>query len=481
MPAMASPSAEVLKNEANQLFSSGQFPDAIEIYTKAFEAASNDKALKAICLGNRAFAHFKLENYGSAVADATAAIELDEKYAKAYYRRGAAKFALGKYKEALRDFRKVCVLFPKDKQARSKYLSCQKEVKRIAFEAAIASEYSSPPSELIDINSIEIEDDYDGPHLPSPINRDFCLQLMDHLKNQKRLHLKYVYQILLAVLQDLKKRETLVYVTVPANEHITVCGDVHGQFYDFLNIFSLNGYPSESNPYLFNGDFVDRGSFSLEVVVALFAWKALYPNHVHLARGNHETKAMNKIYGFQAEVKAKYNDTLYELFSELFCWLPLAHCLNNKVFVCHGGLFSKDGVRLNEIAKVNRVKEPDDTGLMSELLWSDPQPLPGRAPSKRGVALSFGPDVTEEFLKANHLELVIRSHEVKPNGYEVAHNGKCVTVFSAPNYCDQMGNKGAFVRFDSQMKPVYTTFDAVPHPKIPPMAYHPGLPGLGFF
>jgi serine/threonine-protein phosphatase 5 len=58
---------------------------------------------------------------------------------------------------------------------------------------------------------------------------------------------------------------------------ITVCGDTHGQFFDVLRIFDLNGRPSASNPYVFNGDFVDRGSFSFEVVFTFLAYKVAYP------------------------------------------------------------------------------------------------------------------------------------------------------------------------------------------------------------
>jgi len=113
---------------------------------------------------------------------------------------------------------------------------------------------------------------------------------------------------------------------------------------------------------LFNGDFVDRGSFSVEIMITLLAWKILLPDHFHMARGNHETRNLNKIYGFQGEVKKKYDDDVYECFCELFCALPLGHILNKKVLVVHGGLFSKDGIKLDEIKKINRFREPPEQG-----------------------------------------------------------------------------------------------------------------------
>ncbi len=104
-------------------------------------------------------------------------------------------------------------------------------------------------------------------------------------------------------------------------------------------------------------------------------------------------------------------------------------------------------------------------------LHLDPQPQLGRSPSKRGVGFSFGPDITSAFLQANGLTLLIRSHEVKEAGYVVEHDGKCITIFSAPNYCDQMGNMGAFVRFQGSITPAFTQFVASPHPNVPPMRY----------
>ncbi|PPD92808.1 hypothetical protein GOBAR_DD10240 [Gossypium barbadense] len=203
-----------------------------------------------------------------------------------------------------------------------------------------------------------------------------------------------------------------------------------------------------------------------------FAASNLIISAIYLARGNHESRSMNKIYGFEGEVRSKLSEKFVELFAEVFCCLPLAHVINQKVFVVHGGLFSVDGVKLSDIKAVDRFCEPPEEGLMCELLWSDPQPFPGRGPSKRGVGLSFGADVTRKFLQDNNLDLIVRSHEVKDEGYEIEHDGKLITIFSAPNYCDQMGNKGAYIQFEApDLKPNIVTFSAVPHPDVKPMAY----------
>mmetsp|Transcript_17413 Transcript_17413/g.51538 ORF Transcript_17413/g.51538 Transcript_17413/m.51538 type:complete len:302 (-) Transcript_17413:59-964(-) len=294
--------------------------------------------------------------------------------------------------------------------------------------------------------------------------------MMERFRDQKLIHKKYVLQILLKVKELLDAECSLVDLAIPDEGHYTVCGDVHGQFYDLLHIFEINGRPSATNPYVFNGDFVDRGSFSLEVVTTLFALKASGAA-IHLNRGNHETKNMSKIYGFEGEVRYKHDATVLALFHECFQGLPLACVIEKKVFVTHGGLSSDDGVTLDDVRAVDRGREPPDAGLMCDLLWSDPQAADGRSPSKRGVGLSFGPDVTKRFLEKNDLSLVVRSHEVRDQGYELEHGGLLVTVFSAPNYCDAMGNKGAFLHLDKGLEPKFTTYDAVPHPPVRPMAY----------
>uniref|UniRef100_A0A4W5RQM1 Serine/threonine-protein phosphatase n=1 Tax=Hucho hucho TaxID=62062 RepID=A0A4W5RQM1_9TELE len=385
----------------------------------------------AIYFSNRSLAYLRTECYGYALADATKCLEIDKNYIKGYYRRATSNMALGKFKAALKDYETVVRVRPNDKDAKMKYQECNKIVKQKAFERAIA--------ELL-----------------------FMKEMMECFKDQKKLHRKCAYQILIQVKELLSKLPSLIEITVKETEKMTICGDTHGQFYDLLNIFELNGLPSETNPYLFNGDFVDRGSFSLEVILTLFGFKLLLPDSFYLLRGNHETDNMNQMYGFEGEVKAKYTAQMFTLFSEVFQWLPLAQCINGKVLVMHGGLFSEDGVMLDDLRKIDRNRQPPDSGPMCDLLWSDPQPQNGRSVSKRGVSCQFGPDVTERFLDQNKLDYIIRSHEVKAEGYEVTHSGKCITVFSAPNYCDQMANKGAYIHLrGSDLKPEFHQFTAV--------------------
>uniref|UniRef100_A0AAR2L070 Serine/threonine-protein phosphatase n=1 Tax=Pygocentrus nattereri TaxID=42514 RepID=A0AAR2L070_PYGNA len=450
--------AEKLKEKANNYFKEKDYENAIKYYTEALDLNPSN----AIYYSNRSLAYLRTECYGYALADATRALEIDKNYIKGYYRRATSNMALGKFKAALKDYETVVRVRPNDKDAKMKYQECNKIVKQKAFERAIASdELKRSVVDSLDIENMTIEDEYAGPKLEDgKVTLKFMKELMDWFKDQKKLHRKCAYQV--------------------RSKKITICGDTHGQYYDLLNIFELNGLPSPTNPYLFNGDFVDRGSFSVEVILTLFGFKLLYPDYFHLLRGNHETDNMNQMYGFEGEVKAKYTAQMFQLFSEVFQWLPLAQCINSKVLVMHGGLFSEDGVTLDDLRKIDRNRQPPDSGPMCDLLWSDPQPQNGRSISKRGVSCQFGPDVTQRFLEQNKLQYIVRSHEVKAEGYEVTHSGKCITVFSAPNYCDQMGNKGAYIHLrGSDLKPEFHQFTAVPHPNVKPMAYANSLLQLG--
>lgn len=395
----------------------GGFEKALDMYSEAI-FCKVPKKQKAVYYANRAFVNIKLENYAIALfgknfecysylyIDANESIGCDASYSKGYYRRGSANIALNHLADAIKDFKKVCQLEPQNKDARDKFATTLKEHKEREFAKCIGKDDEKI---VVKLEDIVVEPSYSGPKLESAedINGEWVVKLMDYMQGQKVLHKKYATMILLRCREIFEKDQSLVHINVPEDHEVTVCGDIHGQFYDLLNIFKINGNPSEINPYLFNGDFIDRGSFSVEVVITLLAWKAAYPRHMFMSRGNHESKNLNKLYGFEGEVKKKYDVKMYDLFSELFCYLPIAHCINKKILVVHGGLFAKDGVKLEDIAKFNRVREPADEGIMCECLWSDPTDLNGRHPSKRGVGVQFGPDVAERFLNENGLSKLL--------------------------------------------------------------------------
>jgi serine/threonine-protein phosphatase 5 len=234
--------AEKYKNEGNQAFKDQHFVLAIENYTKAIEYNPTEAAL----YGNRSFA----------LADANKAIELDVRYIKGYYRRASSNLALGKFKLALKDYEFVVKVCPNDKDALSKLTECQKIVKRIAFEKAIAvDEHKKSAFDMVDIESmrrIEVENDYVGPKLDEnhKVNQKFVEDLIQHYRDQKLLHRKHAYEILFQIYEYFKQQPSLIDVDVEPESKFTICGDIHGQYYDLLNIFKINGMPSEKNPYV---------------------------------------------------------------------------------------------------------------------------------------------------------------------------------------------------------------------------------------
>jgi len=461
--------AVALKNKGNDAFRNQNWPAALEFYSKAIDAYDKDPSFYT----NRAQAHIKLEAYGYAVQDADKALALDSNNVKAYYRRASANTAILKHREALRDWKLVIRKAPGDATAKLRMAECEKIIKRDAFLKAIEVEDAPSVAEGLDIENMIVDSSYDGAKLGNEMTLEFIEDMIERFKNGKKIAKKYAFQIILAVMDISKKEPTMIEHDVEEGTEITVCGDTHGQFFDLMNIFKLAGKPSEKNSFLFNGDFVDRGSWSTEIALLLYAYKWLYPTKFFLNRGNHETDDMNRMYGFEGECRAKYTERIFKLFSESFSMLPLATLIGKKYFVLHGGLFSDDKVTLDDVRKLDRFKQrqPGQSGLMMEMLWTDPQTAPGRGPSKRGVGLQFGPDITKRFCENNGLEAIIRSHEVRMEGYEVEHDGRCITVFSAPNYCDSTSNKGAFIKIGPEYKLNFTKFDAVPHPDIKPMAY----------
>jgi serine/threonine-protein phosphatase 5 len=176
-----------LKVQANDFLTAGRYLEAIRLYSEALEYTPTN----AIVLSNRSQAFLKVENYGLAIVDADAAILADPRYAKGYYRRASANFALNKFKTARKDFRQVCKLKPKDRDARAKLAECEKAVIEERFALAIMSVHSEPLSSTFDPNTITMDVAYEGPHpLPEGISND--MEAEEAIFNPGKLPMDFV-------------------------------------------------------------------------------------------------------------------------------------------------------------------------------------------------------------------------------------------------------------------------------------------------
>jgi serine/threonine-protein phosphatase PP1 catalytic subunit len=238
---------------------------------------------------------------------------------------------------------------------------------------------------------------------------------------------------------------------------VLVCGDIHGQFHDLQTIFKKFGkVPTTS--YLFLGDYVDRGDHSLEVISLLFALKVKHPFHLFLLRGNHECSLVNENYGFKKECERRYGkdqgNQAWLMVNSVFQWMPLSAVIEDKILCLHGGL-SPDLQTLAQLKQIRRqeIYNIPESGLVCDLTWSDPDKLAEAwSPSDRGVSYLFNCEVVEAFCKKNNLDLICRAHQLVDEGYEFFCNRKLITVFSAPNYCGNSGNRGAVLKVDGGMK-----------------------------
>ncbi|XP_010875508.2 serine/threonine-protein phosphatase with EF-hands 2 isoform X2 [Esox lucius] len=416
--------------------------------------------------------------------------------------------------------------------------------------------------------NIEVPEIYSGPHMNFPLTADQVTALVEAFRNKRQLHSRYVLQILLETWKLLRLLPNISRISTCHSKEITICGDLHGQLEDLLLIFYKNGMPSLERPYVFNGDFVDRGKDSMEILLILFAFLLVYPNDVHLNRGNHEDHIVNLRYGFTKEVLGKYQmhgKRILKLLQMIFSWLPLATVIDQKVLILHGGI--SNTTDLCDIARVDRhkyvsaLKPPkkrayhpvaqssvesevddnlsstknnqrrasfglrdcfhsrslqdlssrvprtteqekevqrrqsifirggfsqsqkelnyapassesqgttntadtsvEDWGQILDLLWSDPMPNNGCMPNEvRGGGCYWGPDVTQDFLSRHNMQLIIRSHECKQEGYEFCHNRRVLTLFSASNYYEVGSNRGAYVKLGPDLVPYLIQYQA---------------------
>ncbi len=240
------------------------------------------------------------------------------------------------------------------------------------------------------------------------------------------------------------------------NSHMTVVGDIHGQFYTLMHIFATNGFPTPATPYIFSGDMIDSGDHSFKLLLSLMMIKLSCPTCIHFIRGNHEVKSFFSK-RVEKEIKNMYgapsglNNDLIEIINQLFLdtvrELPIAAVLHGtkcRVLVLHGGIATND-LTLEHIMNIRRGRDPEYDSLFENLLWADPHNDQGMKQGERGQL--FGPNVTQAFLERNDLCLMIRGHTYEKTGYSIEHDNKVITLYSSPKY----RHKGATLQINSDI------------------------------
>ncbi|CAD5214185.1 unnamed protein product [Bursaphelenchus okinawaensis] len=293
---------------------------------------------------------------------------------------------------------------------------------------------------------------------PAELDELTCNILLTGQKNIKlTVDEKMLTRLCVTACEVFNSQEMMIEINGPVN----VCGDLHGQFGDLLRLFDKCGFPPESN-YLFLGDYVDRGPLSLETISLLFCYKARYPHNMFLLRGNHETRDVNRVYGFYEECQLRYSLDLYRAYSTAFEFMPLTGLIGEKILCMHGGI-SPSLYHLDQLRDIKRPLEPTtNMTLELDVLWSDPQAgVQGYTPSTRGASYCFGEDALNDKLQKLNLDMVVRAHQVVNDGFEFFANRKLVTVFSAPLYCGQFNNSGAVMQISEDLTCSFTILQAI--------------------
>ena len=247
--------------------------------------------------------------------------------------------------------------------------------------------------------------------------------------------------LLESVMEIFKDNYPIIKVRTP----IYVIGDLHGNFHDFLRIFNSIKDPF-SKTFLFLGDYIDRGQFQTETVTLLLTLTAQYPSNFLLLRGNHEFCDVNSKGGFYEEITQVYSERVFDLFNNVFSYLPLAAIIGNDILCLHGGI----GPNLKHISQIQNITFPynscDQDKDIQELLWSDPSfCIEGFSLNPRGVGSLYGQVALSSFLSFNQMKTLLRGHEPTKAGVESDPRRLVYTVFSSSGYIDQE-SLGGFIQ-----------------------------------
>ncbi|KAL4481156.1 hypothetical protein ABPG72_015111 [Tetrahymena utriculariae] len=279
------------------------------------------------------------------------------------------------------------------------------------------------------------------------INNDLD-QILSAINNNRKLPKKALLYLCECALERLQNQDKLINLKSP----VTVVGDLNGQFQDLQEVFQIGGRVPDTN-YLFLGNYINKGSDSIECFSYLMALKLRYPSRITLLRGSHETKSTSKIYGFYDECNNKYGSIdIWKAFLSVFECLPLAAVIGNEVFCVHAGLSHQ----INDIGQILNVKDDENSlvqqGPAYHLLWNEPEESEGQWTFSESISqIYFGKQVTKKFLHKNNLKLILRAHEYQKNGYNFMHDKKLCSIFSAPNQDTSSKSLGSFVEFDDYM------------------------------
>lgn len=296
--------------------------------------------------------------------------------------------------------------------------------------------------------------------------------LKNHFAREGRLLLPDLLNIVQRAADLFRNEPNILKVEAP----VTVCGDIHGQYFDLLKLFEVGGNPA-STRYLFLGDYVDRGYFACECILYLYALKITYPDTFFMIRGNHECRHLTDYFTFKDECHYKYSEDMYNALMDSFDCLPIAALMNGQFLCIHGGV-SPSITSLEDIHAIKRFREPPPVGPFCDLLWADPAEDFNDAPDGaeqfthnhvRGCSYFFSYKAVSEFLDNNNLLSIIRAHEAQDSGYKMYRNHQrtgfptVITLFSAPNYLDAYNNKAAVLKYENNVMNI-RQFNCSPHP-----------------